>query len=67
MNDRQLAAFIRQVPKVELHVHLEGSIPPATWLRTAAASVLGSQTKRDALGRRIEAGIETARLAALRA
>lgn len=39
----------------------------ATWLRTAAAGVLGSQAKRDALGRRIEAGIETARLAALRA
>ena len=29
-------AFIRAMPKVELHVHLEGSIQPATLLKLAA-------------------------------
>jgi adenosine deaminase len=30
-----IEAFIRQMPKVELHVHLEGSIAPATLLELA--------------------------------
>src|SRR5689334_10780111 len=28
--DEQLAYFVRRMPKVELHVHLEGTIRPAT-------------------------------------
>lgn len=35
MNCSQLIEFARQIPKVELHVHLEGSIRPATLLRLA--------------------------------
>lgn len=35
MNQSKLAEFIRQLPKVELHVHLEGSIQPATLLTLA--------------------------------
>jgi adenosine deaminase len=31
----KLADFIRQMPKVELHVHLEGAIQPATLLKLA--------------------------------
>ena len=31
----EMVAFIREMPKVELHVHLEGSIRPATLLRLA--------------------------------
>ena len=31
----ELEAFIRRMPKVELHVHLEGSIQPGTLLRLA--------------------------------
>lgn len=34
----QLNAFIRAMPKVELHVHLEGSIRPETLLRLAQAN-----------------------------
>jgi adenosine deaminase len=30
-----LAEFIEQMPKVELHVHLEGSIQPETLLKLA--------------------------------
>ena len=33
--DPKLAAFIRALPKAELHVHLEGSIRPATLLQLA--------------------------------
>ena len=33
--DERLAQFIRQMPKVELHLHLEGSIRPATLLDLA--------------------------------
>lgn len=35
MNDTQLKRYIRDVPKAELHVHLEGSIQPATVLTLA--------------------------------
>lgn len=34
----QLDSFIRAMPKVELHVHLEGSIPPETLLKLAQAN-----------------------------
>jgi len=33
--DRDMAAFIRALPKAELHVHLEGTIRPSTLLRLA--------------------------------
>ena len=33
--DRSLHDFVREMPKVELHVHLEGSIQPATLLALA--------------------------------
>jgi len=35
MNTQTLTAFIRRMPKVELHVHLEGAIQPATLLALA--------------------------------
>lgn len=35
MNTQLLTQFIRRMPKVELHVHLEGSIQPATLLELA--------------------------------
>ncbi|MBI1766132.1 MAG: adenosine deaminase [Acidobacteria bacterium] len=35
MKKQLLAQFIRRMPKVELHVHLEGSIQPATLLELA--------------------------------
>lgn len=35
MNDEQLKRYLRDVPKAELHVHLEGSIQPATLLALA--------------------------------
>lgn len=35
-DDHALRAFVRALPKAELHVHLEGSIPPALALRLAA-------------------------------
>ncbi|MBX7219304.1 MAG: adenosine deaminase [Blastocatellia bacterium] len=31
----ELEAFLQQLPKAELHVHIEGSIPPATVLKLA--------------------------------
>jgi adenosine deaminase len=34
--DRRLAELIRRMPKAELHVHVEGSIEPATLLQLAA-------------------------------
>jgi aminodeoxyfutalosine deaminase len=42
MNDRLLLGhFIREMPKVELHVHLEGSIRPATLLTLAERNGVG--------------------------
>ena len=35
-----LDAFIAAMPKVELHVHLEGSIRPATLLKLAVAAAI---------------------------
>lgn len=35
MADRGLTAFVEALPKVELHLHMEGSIRPATLLRLA--------------------------------
>lgn len=35
MSDRRRERFVEAMPKVELHVHLEGSIRPATLLRLA--------------------------------
>lgn len=36
-NESPLAAFLRAMPKAELHIHLEGAIQPATVLELAAA------------------------------
>lgn len=36
-----LEAFIRAMPKVELHVHLEGAIPPVTLLALAKRNGVG--------------------------
>ncbi len=36
----RLQAFIREMPKVELHIHLEGSIRPATLLTLAERNVV---------------------------
>ncbi len=39
--DERLAQFIRQMPKVELHLHLEGSIRPTTLLDLARRHGIG--------------------------
>jgi len=36
-----LAAFVRRLPKAELHVHLEGAMPPATLLALARRHQVG--------------------------
>src|SRR2546425_4775837 len=43
---RDIEAFIRALPKAELHLHLEGTIEPAT-LATLARSHGGTEPKPD--------------------
>ena len=43
-----LADFIRRMPKVELHVHLEGAVQPATLLRLAEKNGIALPARREA-------------------